>query len=199
MSQGQMPYTEVLGGLGVPGAAVPYGLYRRSGSLLLFSSARISRATPSSCSLLAQDIRSARFLAALKAGNNIAARMAMMAMTTRSSIKVKASGRLLAERDIFMINLALRARGKQLQKNSAWGSKELETPTRRTHAQRLYAGPMVEPLPNYSVTAITGRIPPIRSLAWSTDNYPPTSSRPRWAPPPESKRHLAPTPGWPPR
>ena len=35
-------------------------------------------------------MRQARFLAELKAGNSIAAKIAMMAMTTRSSIKVKA-------------------------------------------------------------------------------------------------------------
>jgi hypothetical protein len=39
--------------------------------------------------LLTQEIRRERSLALLKAGNNIAARIAMMAMTTSSSISVK--------------------------------------------------------------------------------------------------------------
>jgi hypothetical protein len=43
------------------------------------------------CFILAtQEIRSALAFAAAKAGNNNAARMAMMAMTTKSSINVKA-------------------------------------------------------------------------------------------------------------
>ena len=43
--------------------------------------------------LLMQEIRIARSFALLKAGNNIAAKIAMMAMTTNSSIKVKADAR----------------------------------------------------------------------------------------------------------
>ena len=51
--------------------------------------------------LLMQDAATARFFAALKAGNNMAARMAMMAITTNNSIKVKPARRMVISFTIF--------------------------------------------------------------------------------------------------
>jgi hypothetical protein len=62
-----------------------------SGKKSRLSPAYILIAKPHCLRLLAHWARIAVALALLKAGNNMAARMAMMAMTTSNSIKVKPS------------------------------------------------------------------------------------------------------------
>src|SRR5437773_12552807 len=54
------------------------------------SSAHVLKANPVCLRLLVQLIRCARALARASAGNNMAARMAMIAMTTNNSMRVKA-------------------------------------------------------------------------------------------------------------
>src|SRR5664279_1240518 len=58
--------------------------------------------------LFMQEIRRARSLAVANAGNSMAARMAMMAMTTSSSIKVKPPPMkgLTGQMDFFMVSFA---------------------------------------------------------------------------------------------
>src|SRR5947208_11206830 len=62
-----------------------------SGNESLASPAYMVRASPHCLQLLAQSTLSALALAFASAGNNKAARMAMMAMTTNSSMSVKAA------------------------------------------------------------------------------------------------------------
>src|ERR1022692_1666742 len=71
-----------------PNGSAPAGKILR-GRLSRLSSAYIRSARPICLRLFMQLARLAFSLAVASAGNSIAARMAMMAMTTRSSIKVK--------------------------------------------------------------------------------------------------------------
>jgi hypothetical protein len=64
-----------------------------AGTKLLFSLAYIWQASPYSFKLLVQLIRFARSSALDNTGKRIAARIAMMAMTTSSSINVKPAGK----------------------------------------------------------------------------------------------------------
>src|SRR2546422_11348936 len=71
------------------------GLKSAGGIRSLLLSAYMASASPSCRRLFVQLTRKARFLALLNAGNNMPARIAMMAMTTSSSIKVKAEFRFI--------------------------------------------------------------------------------------------------------
>src|SRR4030095_9627752 len=71
------------------------GLKSAGGIRSLWLSAYMASASPSCRRLFVQLTRKARFLALLNAGNNMPARIAMMAMTTSSSIKVKAEFRFI--------------------------------------------------------------------------------------------------------
>src|SRR6266704_1208013 len=72
------------------GATIGTIVLPSSGTLSSKSSAYILNANPHCLLLLRHAVAWALDLALLKAGNSMAARMAMMAMTTRSSIKVNA-------------------------------------------------------------------------------------------------------------
>src|SRR3569833_1193015 len=73
-----------------------------STNLLSFSSGNISQPKVSCLVLFRQAIPSAFSLALAREGNNMAARMAMMAMTTRSSISVNPDGRGAVQRSSEM-------------------------------------------------------------------------------------------------
>ena len=60
------------------------------GNLSPLSKAQVRKAKPICLRLLTQLMRWARALARASAGNSMAARMAMMAMTTNNSMRVKA-------------------------------------------------------------------------------------------------------------
>src|SRR6266540_2311907 len=85
----------------------------RQGKWLSLSSLHMRRARPSCRRLLTQAMRLPRSLALASAGSSMLARMPMMAMTTRSSMRVNALGRADSDADRCMANDKREAFGTQ--------------------------------------------------------------------------------------